>query len=327
MISHSPEGQGLRSVDTQPFLILASWPRAARAFAAREGFQAPGCALKAAGYRREKKSAFTILEIIFSLILFAVGVNVAMRVSLAAKYFLKEAENRSLAMSVASRKMEEYLAKSFSGLPAGDSETSGTESQGGVDFNWSVRTTEWLVQNAPLGISIPAKQILVYCSYYQERMNGQRVLRSVRLLNQVPYPYIHILSHKEPAGASVPTTSSPPLVTDGDYSTITSMPIAVNLRVKSDLMIIYNISLNVTSAIGVEPIDTIWTRCILDGVERPIVTRTPIITQLIISNAVGINEVPSGRHSLEIQWVKDTAAGTVRLKELNVIVVQVEDLG
>jgi prepilin-type N-terminal cleavage/methylation domain-containing protein len=289
--------------------------------------------------RRKKKAGeiriagFTLIEIIVSLILFAIGIAFSARIFVTARYFIKEAENKSKAMKVASLQMERYLAYSYAGLEAliGSAPVAagakrvltGTDSAPPV-FNFTVTLTK-LSEGTPTTKNIiPYIQIEVITHYQEENVTGTKSDKYVRLENMVTYPYIHIQTLEMSTGGQE---------AHNDYETISGATLELNNIVKKELLIFYNVSIERGGTI--QPTDTVYTQCVVDGSPRLIETRTPILTQPLINNAIGVPTVslgeapieasdPANPRKVEIQWKKDSASGTVKLKWLNLIVVEVE---
>lgn len=269
--------------------------------------------------RGRSAAGFVLLEILVSLIIAVLifsGVLLSVNSCLV---FLKRAENKSRAMSVTVTTLDRYMSKSYSALVPGT--TTGRENFGEhTAFNWEAVVSE--EGEGPVATRVPYKKITVTTSYGDEGANGVVVPKQIRLVNVVPYPFIHTrVLHEIPADVSAPSVPSGTLAAPR-YATLKTLE--VNYNVAKDLMIIYNIAIKNTSVTGLREVDTILTRCLLDGVYQPIETRTPIISQLLISNVVGINGVRPGPHTIELQWFKDTAQGRTILKEINAIVVACE---
>ena len=64
----------------------------------------------------KRKNSFTLLEIIISIVIIGIGLTTIIVVFMGGRFMLKQAENKSRAVSVATQKLEEYLTKSFAGL-------------------------------------------------------------------------------------------------------------------------------------------------------------------------------------------------------------------
>ena len=319
--------------------------------------------------RRER--GFSFLEIIIGTLVMIVGISAVMAMVLWGRQVLKQSENKAAAMNVAFSKMEEYLAKSYSRLgtlegrsPDADPDTieqidlmPGTE---GVIFKEAATTEsgfDWQVEvslryegnderlpDPPAGHAytvIPYKQIEVRVFYREESPMRQGLLRdkSVRLVNFVPYPFLHarqvVLGPDRtavvPANAygSIRSDDTDKLkITDG-------LKITLDYETPKDVLIIYNIALRIDDAAGLVneiggAVPTIFTGCFVDdqpGDPAPVETRTPIFSQPLISNAVALTEERSltpGEHTIEIKWYKDTTAGRISLRNANLIIIATE---
>jgi len=269
--------------------------------------------------RKKGAAGFVLLEILVSLviaILIFSGVLLSVNSCLV---FLKRSENKSRAMSVTVTTLDRYLSKSYSALVPGTATGRETFGENTV-FNWQAVVSE--EGEGPAATRVPYKKIVVVTSYTEEGANGAIIPKQIRLSNIVPYPFIHTqVLHEMPADIVAPVVPSGTLAAPR-YATLKTLQ--VNYSVAKDMMIIYNVAIKNTSVTGLQEVDTILTRCLLDGVYQPIETRTPIISQLLISNVVGINGVRAGPHTIELQWFKDTAQGRTILKEINVIAVACE---
>lgn len=243
------------------------------------------------------------------------------------RFMLKQAENKSRATSIAAQKLEEYLTKSFTGLGGltqltqtySDVDTGGG---GEIPVDWRVDiSTKWET-NTSLGIRIPYKFIEVTASYNEENPSGAVQRRIVKLANIVPFPYMHSQTlNIEPSSGSAPGVPA------GAYQSINGLSLSFNYPVNKDVMVIYNISIHIDNDTGITPVDTIYTGCFLDGktTAEGTETRTPISMQPFISNVVGLSGISADtNHTIQIKWKKDTAAGNIKLKEANIIIVSTE---
>ncbi|MFA5337334.1 MAG: prepilin-type N-terminal cleavage/methylation domain-containing protein [Candidatus Omnitrophota bacterium] len=276
----------------------------------------------------KKKNSFTLIEIIISIVIIGIGLSTIIVVFMGGRFMLKQAENKSRATSVAAQKLEEYLTKSFTGLgglttPVLTYSDVDTGIGGGeVPVDWRVDiTTRWEINNA-LAIRIPYKFIEVTASYNEESPSGVIQRKNVRLANIIPYPYMHTQTLKiEPSPASAPRVQS------GVYRDINGLSMNFNYPVNKDVMVIYNISIHIDDDTGIEPVDTIYTGCFLDGkaTSEGTETRTPISMQPFISNILALSGANADtNHTIQIKWRKDTTHGNIRLKEANLIIVSTE---
>jgi len=258
------------------------------------------------------KKGFTILEVVISLVLLAIGFQAFIALAYWGKFLFKQTDTYSKVMSVGLLKMEETLSKSYYDLT---SNSSGQEN----GIYWDIN-----IYDKKEGV-IPYKLIEVKTadgpSSNPKRIEG-------RLENIVPYPYIHSFSQTivddgatfVPAGAPLSSPAAASFSSIGGQRLFLSL----NFEVPKNLMILYNISVELEDITGVLANDTIYTECFIDGIPRPVMTRTPIWTQPLISNVLGVDSIPAGQHSLEVRWCKDTNAGILKLRDANLIALAFE---
>ncbi|MDD5669208.1 MAG: prepilin-type N-terminal cleavage/methylation domain-containing protein [Candidatus Omnitrophica bacterium] len=272
--------------------------------------------------RRSK--AFTIIEVVIALVLLGIGILAVGQGYRAGRFFLRQSEHRAYAMSIVSVKMEEYLAKTYDAL-GGDNTVTGSEKYHAIDFNWSVKIEKRWEGDDPGTTGhegIPYKLLTVSCVYNEKNLSAKDEPNEVRMINMVPYPAIHTLSSfiGEDTNLQAPFVNPPDVANGRSITRLT-----FNYETEKDLMIIYNISFRVTNSNGLRELDTIYTGCVLDNSVFDIVTRTPIMTQPLISNVLGVENIARDRdHTIDIRWLKDTQSGTISLKEMNVIVFATE---
>lgn len=139
---------------------------------------------------------------------------------LTGKFFQKNAEQRSIAMSVVSMKMEEYLAKSYAGLQETTVPLTGVEN--GIAWTVWVEKKEECPNGCKVesATRIPYKVITVTASYDDLSSRGKKQKKEVRLVNMVPYPYIHIASYV----SSPETLPVPPTVPFNNNGIVTKKP-------------------------------------------------------------------------------------------------------
>jgi len=301
-----------------------------------------------------KKRGFTILEVLLSAIFIVSGVAATVAVVYSGKFFLKQAENKSRAINVAWTKMEENLAKSFSDPDfTGPLPKTITGTEGNI--TWTVALNSTTQGVAPR--IVPYRTIQVTATYAETSpAGGASETRSVILKNIIPYPYLHtrslILNQDD-------TLSAPFCDCDGTqvahYSRIGPdlnggvldenavanpyLEIEVNHPVTKEVQVFYNIALKIQDATGVDSADTIYSACFIRNPATgsvqgpiPVIARTPIMSQPLISHAVGLTtangfSLPPGRHIIEVRWFKRTGAsnaGIVSLKSANLILVLFE---
>ncbi len=263
---------------------------------------------------------FSIMEIVISLMLLGIGVLAVGQGYKAGRVFLRQSDNRSYAIALANQKMEEYLAKSYEALVVADSPFKGSvELADKRVFEWEVVLEKrWEGDDdpgTPEREGIPYKFIDVRCAYNDRNLAGRVETNEVRLVNIVPYPAVHTeTAHLVPAGTMTCGLTA---------SSLIRLPI--RYETDKDLMIVYNITIKVEDAAGIEELDTIYTECAVDGDVKHVVTRTPILMQPLISNALGVQDLKRDTdHEIEIRWYKEKPAGTIVLKETNLIVLATE---
>jgi prepilin-type N-terminal cleavage/methylation domain-containing protein len=296
---------------------------------------------------KKRRLGFTLIEITVAMVLIGIGLAAVAAAYTSGRRFLKQAEDKVNAMSVASIKMDEQLAQSFAVLDAGtDSgitcvaptwlddfgpdETEACLSDprgGGRPFYWTVTIQELLEGEGVVANPIPYKQVRVDVAY-DESGRTTSVRRTVTLENIIPYPYIHIDSADMVPDIEV--AFGPP------YTEVGRITLPV-YEVNKDIEVIYNISLSIQEGDDLEHTDTIYTRCFLidpaGGPWVPVgqITRTPIISQPLFSNVVAYNATGAGAHlrahevyAVVVGWYKDTSEGTITLRQGNIIVMAVE---
>ncbi|MDD3234131.1 MAG: prepilin-type N-terminal cleavage/methylation domain-containing protein [Candidatus Omnitrophota bacterium] len=264
---------------------------------------------------RENKS-FTLIEVLVSIIIAVIIFAALSKGMVGGGFLLKQVENKSRACGVTAAKMEEYLAKAYSALEPGTYSGDPVDYGSKPVFNWTVKVEKKWMGDDPDTVDqegVPYNLITVDSSYDETDYKNIFHTKNIRFVNMVPYPYVH---------AEIKTLSSSLSVPPNSYTEI--FRIKIDYEVAKDLMIIYNIAIKVKNAGGLEAANTIYTKCFVDSEGKDIETRTPIITQPLISNVVGVNNVPPGEHTVSVQWYKDTGAGDISLKEINVIVVAFE---
>ncbi|MDD2702440.1 MAG: hypothetical protein PHC33_00285 [Candidatus Omnitrophica bacterium] len=260
------------------------------------------------------------MEIVISLILLGIGVLAVGQGYKAGRVFLRQSDNRSYAIGVANQKIEEYLAKTYEALVVEDSPFRGSISlKDERVFNWEVTVEKrWEGTDDPdtdEREGIPYKFITVICSYQDRNLAGRIEENEVRMVNIVPYPAVHTEMAKVIPRNEVPCRQT--------ASTIMTLPF--KYETDKNLMIVYNITIKILDANDIGPLDTIFTECTLDGGVKDIVTRTPILMQPLISNALGVQNVKRDTpHVIEVRWYKDAAAGNIILKEANIVILATE---
>ncbi|MDD4294622.1 MAG: hypothetical protein PHP69_03810 [Candidatus Omnitrophica bacterium] len=274
------------------------------------------------------KKAINLIEILVCLVIIGLGVTVSMRIMVNGKIFCKNSEIKSDAMRVASLQMERLLAQSYDTLKTGCSDFFGCDdiinyysgSENGISWDVSVEQKEEGDGCGGLsGKCIPYKEITTTALYREEPLSADKY-RRVYLKNIVSYPYIHI--------KQMSLNAVDDFVGAGGYTVVgdsaDSLRIEIDYPIKKNIIVLYNIALDVEDSSGIQPVDTIFTKCFMDGYGKNVVTRTPIITQPLINNMIEIHNVEPGEHVIEVKWYKDTTQGSINLKKANLILIAFE---
>lgn len=279
--------------------------------------------------KNKQARGLSLVEILVSLIIFSLGMVAASRVFVVGKHFIKEAENKSRAMQVANLQMERFLSLSYKGLEAlinfsGDGvsyqEDPTVLEAPYTNFSWQAT----LRKRKDVGTkTIDFIDIDVACIYKEVDIRDRPVTKEVRLLNCIPYPYVHIVEYFYDYGSNGGPTAQLGFTNLAELTFVNKVPV--------DLKVIYTITL-LSEGSGINPTDTISTQCLLDGSVKHIMTMTPIISQSAVNNVLGIDgvAVPSGattNHTVSLQWRLDQAlpaGASVRIKKISLIVVQLE---
>ncbi len=269
------------------------------------------------GRNKRFLSGFTLLEVMISALLIMVGLGALGVTVVAGKRFLRQAEYRSQAMSLASSKIEEFSARGYAVL----NDTTVSNQTG--SYNWTANVT---TRNATNTKTIPYKNITVEVFYPEEDGSGGLDTKHIRLTNIVPYPTAHtaltnIANSMGGMGGEVPFANQNTTDILPKYETIvnaTGTQLMLNgtqleFKVPKDVAISYGVAVGMNSTddgAEIESIDTIYSACFYSnstnttmvGVE----TRTPIRTQLSFNNmAVLKNMTPSIDNKIEIKWYYD----------------------
>ena len=265
--------------------------------------------------RKRFLAGFTLLEVMISALLIMVGLGALGVTVVAGKRFLRQAEYRSQAMSLASSKMGEFSALSYSVL----NDTTVSKRTG--LYNW---TASVVTQDANNTKTIPYKNITVEVSYQEEDGSGGLDTKNIRLTNIVPYPTAHtaLMNITNSTGDEVPFANQTTTSISDNYETIrntTGTQLMLNgtqleFKVPKDIAVSYGVTVGIDTsdnATEIEAIDTIHTACFFSngltianatGVE----TRTPIKTQLSFNNSVVVKNVSvRDDNKIEIRWYYD----------------------
>lgn len=266
--------------------------------------------------RKRLLMGFTLLEVMISALLIMVGLGALGVTVVAGKRFLRQAEYRSQAMSLAASKIGEFSARGYSVL---NDTTIPPTAYGSYNLTASVVT-----RNANNTRTIPYKDMEVVVSYQEEDGSGGLDTKHIRLTNIVPYPTAHtdLKSIPNSLGDEVPFANQTTTLISPNYKTIGNMtgePLMLNgtkleFEVPKDIAISYGVAVGMNSTNGgaeIDGLDTIYSACFYSnstttptaiGVE----TRTPIKTQLSFNNVVVKKDMPPGNdNKIEIKWYYD----------------------
>ena len=266
--------------------------------------------------RKRFLAGFTILEVMISALLIMVGLGALGVTVVAGKRFLRQAEYRSQAMSLASSKIEEFSARGYAVLNDTLVPVTGQED---FFYNWTANVTTRNATN-----TIPYKDIEVVVSYPEEDGSGGLDTKNIRLTNIVPYPTAHtaLMNITNSTGDEVPFANQTTTSISDNYETIrntTGTQLMLNgtqleFKVPKDIAVSYGVTVGIDTsdnATEIEAIDTIHTACFFSngltianatGVE----TRTPIKTQLSFNNSVVVKNVSvRDDNKIEIRWYYD----------------------
>lgn len=263
---------------------------------------------------------FTLLEVMISALLIMVGLGALGVTVVAGKRFLRQAEYRSQAMSLAASKIGNFSARGYSVL----NDTIVSNQTGSYNWTASVVTNATSIKK-----TIPYKNITVVVSCQEEDGSGGLDTKHIRLTNIVPYPTAHtdLMNIPDGMGDEVPfappdNTASPPDIPP-NYETIgesVGRSLMLNgtqleFKVPKDIAVSYGVSIGIDTidnAKEIEAIDTIHTACFYSNSTTTIAkatgvkTRTPIATQLSFNNMVVIKNVPvRDDNKIEIRWYYD----------------------
>lgn len=264
---------------------------------------------------------FSLLEVLISALLIMVGLGALGVTVVAGKRFLRQAEYRSQAMSLASTKMQTLLAKGYNIMNGTTNGTIGSEPEG--SYNWRTNVTE--SNKTGTKATIPHKDIVVVVSYDEEDGSGGLDSKNIRLTNIIPYPLMHTESTNTTCRVSAVCDNVPPH--EGNLTTTNpekeqyevvrgedNLTVSFNYAVKKNIAMAYSISIRAdeaddTTASGeIDFKDTIYSTFFLDDemTSPPAVARTPIMSQPTFNNADAIKGVLPGPHTISVGWVKIT---------------------
>ncbi|MDD5774314.1 MAG: prepilin-type N-terminal cleavage/methylation domain-containing protein [Candidatus Omnitrophica bacterium] len=280
----------------------------------------------------KNSKGLSLIEILVVLVITGLIAACVSAAVIGGYYMLKQAEHKSRAMSITHVKLQEYLAKSFDSLgpnqtisgDEGNISQAFVQSQDNTFFNWTVR-----IVNDTIGVinKVPYKNVTVETEYTEVNPQGKEVSsRTIRLSNLVPYPLIHIQSTRDTFGITefdryrAPRTDVPyeRITTPGQYNWGSILGATLNIldfnyAVPKDLIIMYNLAICYDTDHSPGPTQTVLTRCKIDGGQTEgIITRTPIRSQVFINNILQVENVPAGKHSIQIDWCQEADPGNTR---------------
>ncbi|MFO8052369.1 MAG: prepilin-type N-terminal cleavage/methylation domain-containing protein [Candidatus Omnitrophota bacterium] len=262
-----------------------------------------------------RKKSFSLLELIVASVLIGIGIAGVAGVLTSGLYFLKRAENKARAMSLAYRKKESLMTKSYETLTIG--KDSGKEDR----YRWTTEVREFDEGG------IPWKKVEVEVNYPETTMgSGQdQATKKVFLTNLSVYPYVH--SETQVIDSICNTGSC--VVANGVKKVIGSssrqLSIDIDYPVDKQILVSYNIVLGYEDVGGVDPVDLILTQTFLDDYSKSVETGTPILTQPVINNVVNIGSVSAGPHRIDIRWEKNTSDGNIYIKKADMIIIAYEE--
>jgi len=290
----------------------------------------------------QARKSISLLEVLIFAAIFSLFLITLVKILLGARFYQREAENRSIAVGVASTKMEEELAQSYSGLVPGTKSGKGIAVGGALynDFvDWQVNVTQKYEGELPQRIPIPYKQIEVTSSYEDEDSRGRKLGRTLRLLNFIPYPYIHMSGIRYPSRTGETVQPSNTIVPFGGTEPFTWPDLPPLLRIENikfetpqNILVFYNLSLEIDNFTGLADDDLISSAVFVtdefgNAVHYNPQANTPIMTQPIINNVVAISGLqPNRTYTVDVRWKKDKDAGSIHLREGNLILFAVETL-
>ncbi len=267
--------------------------------------------------------AFSLVEVMVGLTLFAVAIVSVMVALRQGRKMLVEPENKGLAWSRAQSVLEKALAMSYAGLV--DVSTGKTTLTVPKDCTVNVAQTH-MDKGTGISSDIPYCSIKVDCGYTEDN-----VTKTVSLSGIVPFPYMQIYSQpRDPLTEHVTVTAA----YSGAPPGTNVMTIKFTPLVKSNLMIFYDLAIDVTNVTPatatnqLKPTDLLITRAYFNNTAVGIPTGTPIMTQPTIGNVVGVAASavnPGVENIATVNWYKDTANGIITLKKANIIVLRTEN--
>jgi len=309
-----------------------------------------------------KTKGLSLLEILVAIIIVSIIAASVSAAVIGGYYMLKQAEHKSRAMSIAHVKLQEFLAKGYSNLTA-NKDYHGTEkvysgnetdispifetTRDNTEFSWYVNVSNGSTNDLPIAsttgsaINIPCKYVEVFANYTEKNIKNKIVdSKSVRLFNVVPYPQIHVLTGQGQFFTAALKKKHKAPKTNGKYSSgwsdsdyhwknITSPATNVTVfryPVAKNFVLMYNLAISYDTDNTPLADDTVFTRCLIDGHPKGLVTRTPIESQIFINNIVEVSDIHKSNvnRTISIEWAKEGDTD-VYLREFDVSVLAVEN--
>ena len=262
-----------------------------------------------------QRRGLTLTEVLLGICIFAIsiaGVSGAMRQG---HKMLSEAQNKKVAFSNAQSLLEKYLTYSYAGMKA----IVGTHQEAS---GCQVIVADTQMPPEPI-VPPPGRNRIPYCTVQVICEYGNKVPKQkVSFSGIVPYPYLQVYTD---------TRTWTGVVADEALYNVKSQIFEYRFTpiVRSDLMIFYDIAVKVEdNGIPIKGFDLVYTEASINGVSIGIPTGTPILTQPVIANAIGVsadNVIVGAENVVTINWMKDDTGGKITPKKINMSIVRTEN--
>ncbi|MCQ9204695.1 MAG: type II secretion system GspH family protein [Omnitrophica bacterium] len=293
----------------------------------------------------KEKNSFTLIEVIVASVIVGIGVVFLSGVIVTGKVMLKQAQNKAAAMNRAHLELDRWTALSYGSLDAdqGNHPDSRTVSHGKL-LEWDVIITQrnMSVDSAgpPVTRQIPYQEVEVNVEYDEDTLMRDPVRKQVRLTGFVPYPSLHIDSveisqqgDRAPFGiyecvndirCSLPPGAQPWALAE-----------EVRYLTDKDVIITYNIALDIVSGVGLVVTDALRSRVFIVDVTGgrpprntwtwyPIIAETPIMSQVSINGRLNVaNIMRAGQtYLIGVEWSNRSVGGfgDIRVRRANLII-------